>query len=180
MNPGGFAAALAVSIRAPSDGASVVLAQQGRGLKPSMSPEFAVRVPEIREILRRWSEIEPQLQRATARTQGCYEPEDVLAQICTGRCTMLFVEHGSALVAVAVAEVRDFPRRRVLDVGFIGGRKGNDTGVTEWAPILTAKLEEMARAVGATMLSGCGRIGWARVAGFRIAGGYVTRVVPDV
>ena len=162
MNPGGFAAALAEIV-------------------PSLAAEFAVRTPPLAEILRRWSgEVEAMLRRATARTQGCFEPEDVLAQICTGRCTMLFVEHGSALVAVAVAEVRDFPRRRVLDVGFIGGRKGNDTGVTEWAPILTQKLEEMARAVGATMLSGCGRIGWARVAGFRIAGGYVTRVVPNV
>jgi hypothetical protein len=159
MNPGGFAAALAEVV-------------------PSLAPGFAVRTPPLAEILRRWSAVEPMLRRATARTQGCYEPEDVLAQICTGRCTMLFIERGSELVAVAVTEVRDFPRKRVLDVGFIGAKPGADTGVREWAPILTAALNDMARAVGATMLSGCGRIGWARVAGFRIAGGYVTRIVP--
>jgi hypothetical protein len=157
LNPGGFAAALAEV--------------------PSLVPEFAVRAPLLTEILRRWRDVEPMLRRATARTQGCFEPEDVMAQICTGRCTMLWIERGSELQAVAVTEVRNFPRKRVLDVGFIGAKPGADTGVTEWAPILTETLTEMARAVGASMLSGCGRIGWARVAGFRIAGAYVTKVV---
>jgi hypothetical protein len=146
---------------------------------PALSPEFAIRTPLLAEILERWKEIAGMLRRATVRTNGCFEPEDVLAQICGGRCTMLFVERGSALQAVAVTEIRDFPRKRVLDVGFIGGQAGSDTGVAVWAPLLTEHLNTMARAVGATLLSGCGRIGWARVAGFRLNGAYVTRKVPE-
>ena len=157
MNPAGFAAALAEV--------------------PSIEPEFTVRAPPLAEILRRWNELFPLLRRATVRTQGCYEPEDVLIQVCQGRCTLLFIERGQ-LQVVAVTELRDYPRRRVLDVSFIGGRPGNDTGISEWAPHFTAHLEKMARALGATMLSGVGRIGWSKAGGFRIAGGYMTRLVP--
>jgi len=139
-----------------------------------------VRVPPLAEILRRYEEIEGLLRRATARTDGCYEPEDVIALICAGRSTLLLVEDDTEedrLVAVVVTELRIYPRRRVLDVGFIGGAVGHERQLREWVPALVERLEDMARQAGATMLSGCGRVGWARAAGFKISGGYVTRTV---
>jgi hypothetical protein len=138
-----------------------------------------IRIPPIGEILNRWHEIEPLLQRATARTHGCYEPEDVLAMVFSGRGTMLLIEdqEGGDLLVVVVTEVRQHPRKRVIDVNFIGGVLSNDSGLREWAPMLVERLEEMARQIGATLLSGVGRVGWARVGGFKIIGGYSVRDV---
>src|SRR5580765_5165178 len=117
-----------------------------------------VRAPLMTEILQRWQEIAPLLKHATDRSEGCYEPEDILGLLFGGRATMLLVERGSTLVVVAVVELRNYPRRRVLDVGFIGGKLG-ETNLKEWVPVFVEHLENMARACGATMLSGCGRIG---------------------
>src|SRR4030095_12819855 len=126
-----------------------------------------LRIPPIAEILDRWHEIEPLLQRATSRTHGCYEPEDVLAMVFSGRGTMLLIEdqEGGDLLVVVVTEVRQHARKRVIDVNFSGGALSNDSGLREWAPMLVERLEEMARQVGATLLSGIGRGGWVRVGG---------------
>jgi hypothetical protein len=43
--------------------------------------------------------------------------------------------------------------------------------------MLVERLEEMARQVGATLLSGIGRVGWSRIGGFRLIGGYCVRDV---
>jgi hypothetical protein len=139
-----------------------------------------VRLPPLEEVVRRWGEIEKLVKRATDRSHGCYEPVDVLALLFANRAAMLFIEsedEAPRLLVVAVTEVRDYPRRRVIDTAFIGGAPGSDTDVALWAPLLVERLEEMARAIGATLLTGAGRIGWARVGGFKIAGGFMTRKV---
>jgi len=138
-----------------------------------------VRVPQLIEILRRWNAVEPLLRRAMDRAEAIIEPEDVVGQVCSGRSTMLFVEDDlGALRVVVVTELRLYPRRRVLDVSWIGGAD-NATGLTEWAPLLVEFLEEMGRQNGCSMLSGTGRIGWSRVGGFKLRGGYATRIIPE-
>lgn len=136
-----------------------------------------IRLPPMAEILRRWSEIEPPLRRATVRTHGCYEPEDVLGLLFANQARMLLIEEEDHLFVVVVTQVRSYPRKRVLDAAFIGGALDNPVSIRQWVPLLVARLEEMAHECGATMLTGCGRIGWARAGGFRIAGGFVTREV---
>ncbi|HEY2417836.1 MAG TPA: hypothetical protein VGH84_07950 [Steroidobacteraceae bacterium] len=86
-------------------------------------------------------------------------------------------QEGGDLLVVVVTEVRQHPRKRVIDVNFIGGALSNDSRLREWAPMLVQRLEEMARQVGATLLSGVGRVGWSRVGGFRLIGGYSVRDV---
>lgn len=138
-----------------------------------------VRMPPMQEILERWREIEPLLRRATKRTEGCYEPADVLGMVYAGRCKLLLIEDEGQLLVVVATELRTYPRRRVLDASFIGGALDNPNKLSDWVPLLVQCMEDMARAGGATLLSGCGRIGWARAAGFRINGGFVTRPVKD-
>jgi hypothetical protein len=138
-----------------------------------------IRIPPVGEILSRWAEIEPLLRRATERTHGCYEPEDVLAMVFASRATMLLIEdqEGGDLLVVVATEVRQHARKRSIDVNFIGGRLSNDSGLREWAPMLVERLEEMARQVGATLVTGVGRIGWGRIGGLQLVGGYVMRDV---
>jgi hypothetical protein len=136
-----------------------------------------IRIPPVAEILDRWHDIEPLLRRSTVRTHGCYEPEDALALLFTNPARMLLIEEEDRLLVVVVTVVRNFPRKRVLDAAFIGGALDNPVSIRQWVPLLVGNLEEMARECGATMLTGCGRIGWARAGGFKIAGGFVTREV---
>ena len=139
-----------------------------------------IRLPPMEEILERWGEIEPLLRRATVRTHGCYEPEDALALLFTNSARMLLIEEDNHLLVVIVTLVRNFPRKRVLDAAFIGGALDNPVSIRQWVPLLVDTLEGMARECGATMLTGCGRIGWARAGGFRLAGGFVTREVKEL
>lgn len=136
-----------------------------------------IRTPPLEEIARRWNEIEPALKRATDRTQGCYEPVDVLAMVCAGRLMMMLIEDDGKLLVVVVIEIRIFPRRKVLDASYIGSVPGSDFRMKEWAPMLVEHLGMLARHYGATLLTGCGRIGWARAGGYKLQGAYMTREV---
>lgn len=136
-----------------------------------------IRTPPLDEIARRWNEIEPPLKRATDLTQGCYEPVDVLALVCAGRLMMMLIEDDDKLMVVVVIEIRIFPRRKTLDASYIGGVPGSANRVKEWAPMLVEHLEKLARHYGATLLTGWGRIGWAKCCGYKIVGGYMTREV---
>lgn len=135
---------------------------------------LAIRVAPLDELARRWADVEPMLRRATARTDGCYEPIDVLQQAMAGRVGFWLVDDDDgALVGLAVGEVRQYPRKRVLDIPFLaGGRLG------EWWPLFLAETERAARAAGcAAITTGCGRPGWHR---FWLAHGVTVKVAGSV
>lgn len=116
----------------------------------------AVRLPSLDEIARRWAEIEPVLARATDRA-GLYAPIDVLRAACAGTMAVWLVECGSELRALAVTELRVYPRRRVLEIPFTAG-----SGVDDWHEPLLAALEKHARALGCSRLGASGRRGWVK------------------
>jgi hypothetical protein len=126
-------------------------------------------------VARRWREIEPILRRATGRTDGCYEPIDVLQQAMAvpPRCGFWLIEDAGEIVAVAVGEVRQYPRKRVLDIPFIAGKR-----LSEWWPLFVAETEARAREHGCTSItSACGRPGWSK---FWAAHGVKVKVAGEV
>lgn len=136
-----------------------------------------IRTPPLDEIVRRWNEIEPALRRATDRTQGCYEPIDVLARVFANQMMMMLIEDGDKLLVVAVIEIKIFPRRKALDASYVGSVPGSDFRMKEWLPMYVEHLENLARHYGATLLTAGGRLGWSKAAGFRLIGGYMVREV---
>lgn len=117
-----------------------------------------IRVPQLDELARRWPEIAPILKRATARTDGCYEPIDVLQQAMANRVGFWLIEDGAELVGVAVGEIRQYPRKRVLDIPFLAGKR-----LTEWWPLFVTETDARAREHGcASITSACGRPGWSK------------------
>jgi len=125
----------------------------------------AVTMPPLDALARQWPLIEPLLRRATDRW-SCYEPVDVLQRVMLGQLALWTVVEDTELVAVIVTEARQYPRCRVLEVLFVGG-KGN--AVQRWyQPVLDA-LDRQAEAAGCDHIAAFGRRGWQRM-GFEITG----------
>ena len=134
---------------------------------------LAIRTPPLDELARRWAEIEPMLRKATARTDGCYEPIDVLQQAMRQQVGVMLVEDGAALVAMFVVEVRQYPRKRVLDIPFLAGGR-----LADWFPLFVAEMDELAAKCGCKAItSACGRPGWSR---FWAANGVEVKVAGEV
>ena len=121
-----------------------------------MDSDISVRLPPLDELARRWHEVEPLLKRATDRS-ACYEPIDILCQAMAGRLGVWIVERGSVILATVVTEVRVYPRKRILEVPFIGGR-----GLALWHKPLLATLDDYALKCGCSALLGFDRKGWSK------------------
>src|SRR6266496_63818 len=95
---------------------------------------LTIRPPPVDELARRWPEIEPLLRRATDRTDGCYEPVDVLQLALSAQLWVWLIEDAGELAGIATARLNVFPRKRLLTVDFIAGRR-----LAEWWPLLVAE-----------------------------------------
>jgi hypothetical protein len=117
-----------------------------------------------------WDKALPHLAEPIALSHGCYEPEDVAGFCEKGGFKLWLACDGEEIIAAIVAEIVDFPRKRVLLIRFAGGRD-----MARWyAPMETA-VEEWARAFGCSAECVFGRKGWARVTRGNEAGVVVWR-----
>jgi len=130
-------------------------------------PRVEVRLPPIEEVAEKWHEIAPMLRRATTRT-GCYEPIDLLQMSMRGQVGIWVCEVEGAVQAAIVTEIKQYPRKRVLEVMFLGG--GN---LPEWLEDAMDVLTAHAKDAGCAHLATLGRPGWARVLGARRTGDVV-------
>lgn len=100
----------------------------------------------------------PLLKKATDRAGGSYEPVDVLREICAGQVGIWFIEdEHEDIIAVAVAGVRQFPRKRVVQISFVAGKR-----LAEWWGLFVEEMDKLARASNATAIFAYGRPGWIR------------------
>jgi hypothetical protein len=122
-------------------------------------------------LARAWPQVEPILKRATDRVTG-YEPIDLLRLTMSGHMSMWLVcDYTDAPVAVAVTQLKEYPRLRVLEVPFIAG-----SGLRHWHRQLLRVLDEQARALGCADIMGFDRKGW-RHFGFAACGIVLVRHV---
>jgi len=135
----------------------------------SSAPEIEVFAPPVDRLARLWHVIEPILKRATDRTRG-YLPIDVLQLVMLGRMTLFVVTEDDATVAVAVTELRQFPRCRILEVPFIAG-----TGLKRWHRQLLDVIDAQAEALECVDIMGFDRKGWGRGFGFEVCGACLLR-----
>lgn len=117
-----------------------------------------IRLPDLDELSLRWWQVEKILKRATDRTNGSYEPIDVLREAFAAQVGIWLVEDDSDdIIAVVVAGVRQFPRQKVLQISFVAGKRLED-----WWPILVSEMDRVARAAGAAKIYSYARPGWIR------------------
>jgi hypothetical protein len=126
-----------------------------------------VRLPLLDELLLVWPHVASLLHRATKRT-GCYEPIDLLKLAMAGQVGIWLCEVDGAVAAALVSEVKQYPRRRILEMLFAGGDR-----MREWLPVAVARLDAHARECGCSHISALGRPGWARAWGGEATGDIV-------
>lgn len=127
-----------------------------------MTAAIAIRPLPLDEAVARWAGISPILKRATDRTEGRYEPMDLLRSAMMGRVGIWLIEDGDQLLGVAVVEMRLHPeiqpRVKDLEISFIAGDRLN-----EWCGQFDAAMAELGRVHGCkSVRTTVGRPGWAR------------------
>lgn len=102
-----------------------------------------------------------------ARSSGppLWDEWDIKKAILQGQWYLwVAIDAEREFIAAVVTRIADYPRARLYDVPYIGGRD-----MRRWlAPMMNA-IEAHARQSGAIAMQGFGRRGWCRVAGYREA-----------
>jgi hypothetical protein len=130
-------------------------------------PQAVVRLPALDELVEQWPTVAALLRKATVIT-GCYEPIDLLRLAMAGQVGIWVCEVDGAIAAAVATEIKQYPRRRILEIMFTGGNN-----MRAWLPALVETLDEHARQAGCSHIATTGRPGWARAWGGELTGSVV-------
>lgn len=104
-----------------------------------------------------WETLQPMVQRALDHANGELHTDDVYIRIQERLMQLLVVVAQDRIIGTLVTEVVDYPRKRKLRVVLCAGE-----GLDSWVDEAQRRLDEGARAVGATEIEWSGRRGWMR------------------
>lgn len=105
-----------------------------------------------------WPHIFPHLSKAAEYTFGRYEPEDIFAYVASGEAHLWVALDEDGVVGITVTRFWQYPRKRCLDMVFIGGDEG-----FKWKEPMLEMLQNWARDHGCEVIESSGRPGFARV-----------------
>lgn len=105
-----------------------------------------------------WPHIFPHLAKAAEYTFGRYEPEDIFEFVTRGGAHMWVALDDEGVKGVTVTRFWEYPRKRCLDVVFLGGESGD-----EWKDDLVHTLKRWAKDSNCDVIESSGRPGFARV-----------------
>ena len=103
-------------------------------------------------------QIFPHISKAAEYTFGRYEPEDIIEVILDGDAHLWAVFEGDTVVGVTVTRFWQYPRKKCLDMLFIGGDEG-----FSWKDVMLDTLQRWGRDSGCEVIESSGRPGFARV-----------------
>jgi hypothetical protein len=104
-----------------------------------------------------WPRIFPHLSKASDYTFGRYEPEDILEFVVSGGAHLWVVFDGEDIIGITVTRFWEYPRKKCLDMVFIGGDEG-----FSWKDPMLEILQRWARDNGCEAIESSGRVGFAR------------------
>jgi hypothetical protein len=105
-----------------------------------------------------WPRIFPHLSKASEYTFGRYEPEDILEFVVSGGAHLWVIFDDQDIVGITVTRFWQYPRKKCLDVMFLGGENWN-----EWKDIVFDTLQRWASDSDCAAIESSGRVGFARV-----------------
>lgn len=111
-----------------------------------------------------WPQLEPLIASALQKVQNdCYLPRDIW-RACREGQMIAWIDwvDESRVRAVAVTEIHNLPQKRICNIPFVAG-----TQIKEWLPGMLDAIEKYAREIGCDRMTGGGRKGWIRAAGFK-------------
>lgn len=107
-----------------------------------------------------WHIFEPLIRRCTDKSNGCYEPIDILKEVLNGDQVMwaAWDKERGAVDAVMTTQVVNLPRRRICKVVWVAGDR-----METWVAEFVETIEKYAKEKGCTGGKGFMRRGWLRV-----------------
>lgn len=127
-----------------------------------------MRLPPLDELAERWRHIAPLLARSTRRVDGACEPIDLLRGAFAGQFGIWICEVDGEIQAAMVTEIKQHPRKRVVEVSFGGGHN-----MPAWINPLVDAIDRHARETGCDSIVCIGRPGWLRAWGAEPTGDIV-------
>lgn len=109
-------------------------------------------------VLTLWPKVRPHAVKAAEYTFGRFEPEDLLDAACTGQFDMWIAYDGLDVFGVVFTGFTLYPRKKCLDMTFIGGDEG-----MSWKDIMLDTLQRWARDNKCDSIESSGRAGWAKI-----------------
>lgn len=105
-----------------------------------------------------WPKVRGYIDSATKRTNGRYEPEDVLYEVLDGKLLLWAAIKDAEVKGVATTRFMEYPRKKTLMVPFLAGED-----FKEWGEDMLSVLKKWAADNGCDTLEASGRPGWAKV-----------------
>jgi hypothetical protein len=138
-----------------------------------MEGDFQILRLEDELAAQAWPKAAPLLEPAIALTSGLYELEDIGERIRRpgSGWSLWIIAEQLTLLGAWTTHVVEYPRARVLMVGFAGG-----SGFRRYHRRAIGATEEFALSIGCTRLHGGGRRGWQRF-GFQQIGVWNERIL---
>lgn len=111
------------------------------------------------EVHRVWPKVEAMLKRATDRSEGRYDIEDLKEKIEKGEVDLWIVFDGDLqVIAANTTTFTEYPQGLFCSGQFIGGSR-----IDEWQDDMCALIENWARDHGCKAIEFSGRSGWGRL-----------------
>ena len=104
-----------------------------------------------------WPRIFPHLTKAAEYTFGRYEAEDILEFVMRGGAHMWVALDDEGVKGITVTRFWEYPRKRCLDVVFLGGEDWD-----EWKDAMFDIIQRWASESGCDVIESSGRPGFAR------------------
>ena len=118
-----------------------------------LAPVLASEVPRI------WHEVKPLVDKALARADGEQLSEDVLQKLLNKEMILFAGIEANELASVCIAEILEYPQKRVLHVSISATKNGRDFEL--WNETFGV-VEDFGRAMGCTSVSACVRKGFVK------------------
>lgn len=107
-----------------------------------------------------WDSVLPLIAKPIEMSRGCFLPEDVLALLRFSQMDLFIAIKGEEVLAAYVVNVRHFPRKRVLETVFAGGKPHS---MSEWLEPMVSHLDAVGKQTGCAGMMATGRKGWSRI-----------------
>lgn len=120
--------------------------------------EYNISLVPSEHVPAAWDAVEPFMERAAEMTNGRYAVEDILDALLNRNHDLWIIFTEDKIVGSMVTAIRQYPRKKYLELSFIGG----DDGMA-WKAQMLDILQRWAYDNSCNGIESCARLGWAKI-----------------
>lgn len=120
--------------------------------------EYKITLVPDNHVMGAWELAEPFIAKAIPHTHGRYELEDVLDALLHYNHDLWLVFNEEGIQGALVTAIKQYPRKRYLDLAFIGGENGHS-----WKDQMLDILQRWAYDNSCDGIEASARLGWQKI-----------------